>query len=103
MDQGEKYFNDVLDIDPNYMNSIAVLYHTYDGMQDFVKVLQWYRCLEKRLDEDLEYSDRRKINELVQLGLGLLYEYGSGVEQDYRKALGCYRGLVDNKTMVGFH
>jgi TPR repeat protein len=80
--QGEEYFNNVVDIDPGYMNSITVLYHTHDGMQDFVKALQWYRYLEKRLDKGLEGSDRRGTNGLVQVGLGLLYEYGGGVEQD---------------------
>jgi TPR repeat protein len=74
--QGEKYFNEVVDIDLGYMGSIAVSYHTRDGMQDFVKALQWYRGLEKRLDEDLKKSNRRDINKLVQLGLRLLYEYG---------------------------
>jgi TPR repeat protein len=72
-------------------------------MQDFVKALQWYRCLEKRLDEDLKKSNRRDINKLVQLGLGLLYEYGGGVEQDYQKALGRYKNLADNNMTVGYH
>jgi TPR repeat protein len=101
--QGEKHFNEVVNDDPEYIKSIAMLYYTHNGMQDFAKALQWYKRLEKRLDEDLKKSDHEKTKELVQLGLGLLYEYGGGVKQDYQKALGCYKGLVDNKTMVGFH
>jgi TPR repeat protein len=101
--QGEQYFNNAVDIDPNYMNSIAMLYHAHDGMQDFVKALQWYRRLEKRLDEELADSDREKTNEPVQVGLGLLYEYGGGVEQGYQKALGCYQDLIDNNMAAGFH
>jgi TPR repeat protein len=103
IEQGEKHFNEVVNDDLEYMKFIAMLYHTHDGMQDFVKALQWYRCLEKRLDEDLADSDRKKINELVQVGLGLLYEYGGGVKQDYPKALGCYQDLIDNNMGLGFH
>lgn len=55
------------------------------------------------LGEDLHDSYREKINELVQVGLGLLYEYGGGVEQDYQKALRCYKNLVGNARKVGFH
>jgi TPR repeat protein len=103
IEQGENHFNEEVNDDPEYVKSIAMLYHTHDGMQDFAIALQWYKRLEKRLDEDLTDSEREKTNELVQVGLGLIYEYGGGVEQDYQKALGCYKGLVDNKTMVGFH
>jgi TPR repeat protein len=60
IEQGEKHFNEVVNDDPEYMKSIAMLYHTHDGMQDFAKALQWYKRLEKRLDEDLTVSDREK-------------------------------------------
>jgi TPR repeat protein len=103
IEQGEKHFNEVVNDDPEYIKSIAMLYHTHDGMQNFAKALQWYKRLEKRLDEDLTDSGRGKINKLVQVGLGLLYKYGGGVAQDYQKALRCYKGLVDKNMGAGFH
>jgi TPR repeat protein len=101
--QGEEYFNEVVNDDPEYMKSIAMLYHTHDGMQNFTKAFQWYKRYEEWLDEDSKGSGHKVANDVVQAGLGLLYEYGDGVKQDYQKAIEYYQNLVNNNTRLGFH
>ncbi|KAI8888312.1 HCP-like protein [Backusella circina FSU 941] len=102
-DQGERYFNDAANENIEFTEQIAALYHTYDGLKDFTKALEWYRCLEKRLDEHLNHYIYGRINEQLQVGLGLLYEYGDGVEQDYQKAMEYYKKLADNDIKIGIH
>ncbi|KAI8885312.1 HCP-like protein, partial [Backusella circina FSU 941] len=102
-EKSEEYFDDAASKDINLTKRIAILYHTFEDMQDFTLALKWYKRLEKSLDGDLDYYERSEIYKLVQLGLGLLYEYGDGVEQDYKKAIECYKKDVsDNRRLSSF-
>jgi TPR repeat protein len=103
MEQGEKCFDSLIKIDRDYMGRIANLYHTHDEMQDFDKALKWYTILEKILDEDLLESGKARIKTQIQIDMGLLYEFGNGVKQNYQKAFDCYKKLADDNIAAGLH
>ncbi|KAI8888324.1 HCP-like protein [Backusella circina FSU 941] len=102
-EQGERYFDKATVQDAEFMGPIATLYHISKEIQNFTKAFEWYKRLEKRLGEELDETGRDKTNERVQSGLGLLYEYGNGVEQDYQKAIAYYKKLTDVHMSIGTH
>jgi TPR repeat protein len=56
------------------------------GLHDFAKALQWYQKV-------------RGLNKSFALrGIGLLYEYGDGVEQDDEKAVAFYKDAVNARN-----
>jgi TPR repeat protein len=61
----------------------------FEDMQIFTLAHKWYKRLE--ITHKLKRSVSANIT--VYLGLGLLSEYGDGVEQDYQKALEHYTKL----------
>jgi TPR repeat protein len=78
---------------PGFTENIAKIFHVSEDKQDFTLAQKWYKRLEA--------FNHRDCNEVVQLGFGLLYEYGDGVEQDYQKTLEYYTKLTDNGLTVG--
>jgi TPR repeat protein len=86
-EQGERWFN--LTMNRILYNGLCVgmLFHTSEDMRDFTLAHKWY------------ISKLNSAN--AHLGLGLLYEYGDGVEQDYQKALEYYTKLADDDIPVG--
>jgi TPR repeat protein len=96
-EQGEKWFDLAnswrSDFIQDFTEDIAKLFHTSEDMQNFTLAHKWYKRLEVLND--------RYGNKVVQLGFGLLYEYGDGVEQDYQKALGHYTRVADDYLTVG--
>jgi tetratricopeptide (TPR) repeat protein len=101
MEQGEKCFDSLIQINRNYVGHIANLYHTYNEMQNFDKALEWYTLLEKSLDEGLCKNDLPKIKRQIQLGMGLLYEFGDSVKQNYQKASEYYKKLLNDNSKEG--
>jgi TPR repeat protein len=92
-EQGEEWFDLANSEDLDFTEHIVRLFHVSEDMQNFTLAHKWYKLLEA--------LDYRNGNEVVQLGLGLLYEYGDGVEQDYQKALEYYTKLTDEDLDVG--
>jgi TPR repeat protein len=92
-EHGEKWFDLASSGSKNFTERIAKLFHTSEDMQDFTLAHKWYKRLEV-LNGRNDYG-------VAQLGFGLLYEYGDGVEQDYQKALEYYTKLTDDDLAVG--
>jgi TPR repeat protein len=68
-------------------------------MQDFSKALKLYQ-------EELEYFDfdnELPSNSDALQGIGLLYEYGDGVNQDFKKALEYYGRSASYKHMAAYY
>jgi TPR repeat protein len=103
MEQGEKCFVSLIKFDHDYEEQIAHLYHTHNEMQDFDKALEWYTVLEKSLDEGLGGGIKRHIKMQLQFNMGLVYEYGNGVKQNYQKAFEYYKNLADDDIEAGIH
>jgi TPR repeat protein len=91
-EQGEEWFDLANSMDLDFTEDIAKLFHTSEDMQNFTLAYKWYKRLEALND--------RNGNGVAQLGFGLLYEYGDGVEQDYQKALEHYTKLADYYSRV---
>jgi TPR repeat protein len=94
--QGEKWFDLANSRRLKFTERIAKLFHVSEDMQNFTLAHKWYKRLET-LNDINSY-------EVAQLGFGLLYEYGDGVEQDYQKALEYYTyytTLSNNLRAVG--
>jgi TPR repeat protein len=76
------------------------IYHCdQNGMQDFSKALKLYQ-------EELEYFDfdnELPSNSDALQGIGLLYEYGDGVNQDFKKALEYYGRSASYKHMAAYY
>jgi TPR repeat protein len=85
-EQGERWFDMAIRYRLDFTERIAILFHESKDMQDFPLAHKWY----KRLDVEGNSS----YNKIAQLGSGLLYEYGDGVEQDYQTALEHYTKLA---------
>jgi TPR repeat protein len=100
---GDECFVDAADIDIETTSHVATVYHTYEGVQNFDKALEWYKKLENRLNGRLTYSDIKRIKEQVYLGFGLLYEYGHGVDRDHQKALEFYQKLDAYNQVLSKH
>jgi TPR repeat protein len=90
-EQGEKWFDLSTSANSFLAEDIPMLYHVSEDMQNFTLAHKWYKSLEELIANDYRHS----------FGLGLLYEYGDGVEQDYQKTLGYYTTLVDDDIPVG--
>jgi TPR repeat protein len=103
MEQGEKCFDRLIKIDRDYIGRIGNLYHTHNEMQNFDKALEWYTLLKKRPDERFGRNAQTKIKRQIQLGMGLLYEFGNGVKQNYQKAFNYYKKLADRNRTEGLH
>jgi TPR repeat protein len=91
-EQGERWFDMAITWHRNLTGRIAILFHASEDMQNFTLAYKWYKRLE---------AWPLAKSKPFQLGLGLLYEYGDGVEQDYQKALEYYTSLVDESQYVG--
>jgi TPR repeat protein len=102
-EQGDICFDNARKMDNTFEDHIALLYHTDIKIQNFTNAFTWYTRLEKRLDAISPLSKRREITSKVKLGLGLLYEYGDGVVQDYQKALEYYNSLADDNIGCGIN
>ncbi|KAI8886494.1 HCP-like protein [Backusella circina FSU 941] len=62
------------------------LYHCHDNFQDFSKALKYY----------MKATAESRYKKFAQHGIGLLYEHGDGVPQDYVKAVELYESSYDN-------
>jgi TPR repeat protein len=91
-EQGEIWFDEAISTGSDFTERIARLFHVSKDMRDLTLVLKYYKRLET--------VSSREYLRLIILGLGLLYEYGDGVEQDYQKTLGYYTRLMDNDQDV---
>jgi TPR repeat protein len=91
--QGDIWFDKAASGVPHFAEDFAKLFHVSEDMQNFTLAHKWYKRLEA-----LNYGNDK---EVAQLGLGLLYEYGDGVGQDYQKALEYYTKLADDGLAVG--
>jgi TPR repeat protein len=97
VEQGEEWFDKAtIRCGSRYAERTVVLFHTSEDMQDFTLAYKWYKRLETL---NLENNNIDFFG-IFGVGLGLLYEYGDGVEQDYQKALECYTTLVGNNQAI---
>jgi TPR repeat protein len=85
------------------------IYH-YDqgGMQDFSKALKLYqeelRVTEYVFDHDYNYYYLKSAGCCGALrGIGLLYEYGDGTTQDFKKALKYYETSASHKNIAAYY
>jgi TPR repeat protein len=62
--------------------TLAQIYHYHDVAQNFSKALEYY----EKTTSYIHYA---------KLGIGLLYEYGDGIDQDYDAAIDCYKESYD--------
>jgi TPR repeat protein len=104
--RGEELFNNAASKDVELLGRIAMLYHTHEDFQNFTKAFEWYKHLEQlEVDNESDY----KIGDIIcsigyersHLGLGILYEYGDGVQQDYEMAIKYYDKLTKYGSLIG--
>jgi TPR repeat protein len=95
-EKGEECFVDAANIDVRLAARTVLLYHTHTTIQNFTLAFEWYKRIEKRMKELEVFFRRGNGNKLLKSGLGLLYEYGDGVEQNYQKAFDCYTKSGDS-------
>jgi TPR repeat protein len=79
-EQGEALFAMANSGRSDFTDRIAMSFHTSEDMQNFELSHKWYKLLELSING----------KSTTDVGFGLLYEYGDGVEQDYQKALEYY-------------
>jgi TPR repeat protein len=100
-EQGERWFDMANSGNSDFIEQIASLFHVIKDMQDFILAHKWYKRLGTFDTRYAFYNRSRENDKLAYLGLGLLYEYGDGVKQDYQKTLEYYTKLVDDNLEVG--
>jgi TPR repeat protein len=102
-EQGEMHFDSVANSGVKSIEHTVTSSHASERKQDFKKAFESYNHALDGLGNVSDRKQRGEINEMAQTGLGLLLEYGDGVEKNYQMALEYYENLADSSNPIGCH
>ncbi|KAI8880317.1 HCP-like protein [Backusella circina FSU 941] len=77
-----------------------ICHYDQGGMQDFVKAFELYQ---EELEMQQYIDDKPPKTPHALRGIGLLYEYGDGSVQNYKKALEYYKRSAQEENMTAYY